>query len=83
MPRTRTARTVLDRDFLEIRARLLDIAAALDRIDRADDARATESDPRVIQLRDGIDALHSAGPDRASAIQLIFSDPYVENWQSK
>ena len=35
MSNARAAAEVLNRDFLEIRARILDLAAALDRVDRA------------------------------------------------
>ena len=36
MPNSRTARAVFDEEFLPIRAKLLEVAAALDRLDRAE-----------------------------------------------
>ena len=54
MPTTQTAIEILDRHFLEIRHRLLDIAAGLDRIDRADDAAQISADRRYDQLKQAI-----------------------------
>ena len=82
MPTTRTAIEILDRHFLEIRHRMLDIAAGLDRIDRADDAAKTRSDPRYLQLDQAIRVLLDGKPDRAERIQMAFSLPYDEKWPS-
>jgi len=82
MPATRTAIEMLDRNFLEIRHRLLDIAAGLDRIDRADDAAKTRSDPRYLQLAEAVRLLTDGKPDRAERIQMVFSLPYDEKWPS-
>lgn len=76
MPRTK--REILDADFLEIRCKILDIAAALDRIDRGE-GESVASDPRWQQLRKGIEALLADGP-RAEAVQMIFSRPYDPEW---
>jgi hypothetical protein len=80
MPATRTAIDVLDRNFLEIRHCMLDIAAALDRIDRADGAAKTRAEPRYLQLDQAIRVLTDGKPDRAERIQMVFSLPYEENW---
>ena len=82
MPTARTAREMLDRCFLEIRHRLLDIAAGMDRIDRADDAAKTRSDPRYLQLEQAVRLLTDGKPDRAERIQMAFSLPYDEKWPS-
>ena len=78
-----SANVLLDRLYLEIRAKLLESAAALDRIERADSADAALQDPRMGQLQAGIEILHSTGCDRAERIQMLFSDPYVPNWSRK
>jgi len=75
---------VLDREFLEMRARVLELAAALDRLDRAGGPPA--SDPRVGSLRKAIDVLQQtkrdgAEPDRAERVQLIFSRQYDSAWR--
>jgi hypothetical protein len=82
MPTTRTAVEVLDRDFLETRHRLLDIAAALDRMDRVDEAGQVHSDRRYTQLEQAIRVLADGQPDRAERVQMVFSLPYDEHWES-
>lgn len=63
-----------------MRGKLLEVAAALDRIERAgDDAR---DDPRLAQLDRALSALRQGGPDRAERLQMIFSLPYEPNWNS-
>jgi len=81
MPDHPKARDVLDREFLEIRSRLLDIASALDRIERATDAGTVTDDPRLAQLRRGIETILQEGGDRAAAVQMVFSDAYQKGWQ--
>ena len=77
------ADAVLDRVYLEIRCKLLDVAASLDRIARAEGAERVQSDPRLGQIRKGIDILSGAGMDRAEKIQMLFSDPYVPHWNRR
>jgi hypothetical protein len=76
-----SARQVLDRHYLEIRARLLEVAACLDRIDRADSSDALQNDPRLALIREGIEILNTPDNDRAERIQLLFSDRYEPNWK--
>lgn len=78
----RDVSTVIDRDFLETRQRILDLAAALDRIDRAPKlADEHHPDRRLSQIRRAIEALLQPGPDRAETIQLIFSLDYDPDWK--
>ena len=77
---TRTASEVLDRDFLETRGKVLEVAAALDRLDSAPSRAGEHPDKRLAQLRQALDALTEPGPGRAETIQLIFSDPYEPDW---
>ena len=72
-----TAVAMLDREFLEVRCRLIDIAAALDRMDRALDRDAIRDDPRLVQLAGAVGILMDDKPDRAQRVQLAFSDPYA------
>ena len=78
MPSPRDAEFVLNRDFLEIRARLLDLAASLDRLDRAPDTPPV--DRRLAQTHQAIEALREPGPGRAETIQRIFSLEYDPHW---
>ena len=77
---TPTAVEVLDRVFLEVRCKLLDNAAALDRIARSEGAELADRDRRMRQIHEAISILASAGVDRAERIQMLFSDAYVPNW---
>ena len=79
-PSIQSASQVLDRHFLEMRCTLLDLAAALDRIERSDGWRDAKSDPRYAQLQQGISLLLAHGDNRAEKIQMLFSDNYVEGW---
>ena len=81
MPVKAPASTVFDTEFLELRARLLQAAAQLDRLDRAQDAGADDARWKGIQRAIGI--LAGAGPNRAEEIQLIFSRPYDPNWKQQ
>jgi len=82
--------TVLSECYLPARAKLLELAAMLDRIERAETAssgpsgRAVE-DPRWEQLHRAIEILAKSpgDADRAAQIQHLFSRPYDENWQQE
>jgi hypothetical protein len=71
---------VLNREFLELRAKVLELAASLDRLDRASGDVA--DDPRLAKLHRGIEILLSADPDRAERVQLLFSRAYDDDWQA-
>ena len=75
-----TATEVLDRSFLEVRAKLLELAACLDRIDRAEDADRARQDARLGQIRQCLQILGRPATDRAESIQMLFSDPYQPGW---
>jgi len=79
----RDAAAVLDRDFLETRSRILEIAAALDRHDRAPGRVGEHPDRRLAQLRQALEALLEPGPGRAETVQRIFSLEYDPNWHSQ
>jgi hypothetical protein len=81
MPETRTAAAIFDQEFLPIRAKLLEVAAALDRLGRADGTPT--NDPRCQKIRDAISTLLQPHNDRAEQLQLIFSRPYDDEWQEK
>ncbi len=74
---------VLESDFLEMRHRVLDLAAALDRINRADAAGSVQRDPRMVMLYDAVGVLTDGKPDRAQRVQLAFSVPYDDHWRKK
>ena len=73
-----TTQQIVDEYFIENRARLLDLAAFLDRLDRSADARDPQADFRMRAFRQGLDELLSGEPGRARRVQMIFSDPTTE-----
>jgi hypothetical protein len=81
MLNTRDAIEVLERDFLEARCKILEIAAILDRIDRAPARHGAHPDSRMSHLRQALDALIEAGPGRAETIQRIFSREFDPRWR--
>ena len=72
-----TAAEVLDRDFLSIRCRLIELAAALDRIDRADGSAL--GDERLAQVRRSLEILAGSLPSRADACKWSFHWPRMRN----
>lgn len=78
----RTAERILNEEFLEIRCRLIDLAAALDRIDAAPGREALADDPRLASIRDALALLAAPGPDRTERIQMVFSLPYDPHWRA-
>ncbi len=78
MPEKLTAEATLEREYLPVRGKILEIAAALDRITRCEGSNM--HDPRLKQFHSALEILLGAEPDRAERIQLLFSRPYEENW---
>jgi hypothetical protein len=73
------ASEVLDREFLEVRAKILELAACFDRLQRAEGS--VEDDPRVGRLREAVQLLLESSPDRAEQVQLLFSRTYEDDWR--
>jgi hypothetical protein len=65
------AQQSLDREFLGIRCRLIELAATLDRIDRTGNSVA--GDPRMAQIHRSFELLAGNGPARAEQVQMVFS----------
>ncbi len=83
MSRTRASNEILDRDFLEMRCRILDLAAALDRLDHAPEPPGHSADHRLAQIRQAIEALLESEPRRGETIQRIFSLEYDPQWRER
>lgn len=69
---------VIDRYFMEHRAKLLDIAAFLDRVDRAPGDETAADDARLRALREAIELLNDGRGDRARRLLELWSDPTDE-----
>jgi len=69
-----TRQQVLDLYFMDARSKLIDLAAFLDRVDRADGAE----DFRMTALRTALKELTSDNKEKAKQVLLTFSDPTAE-----
>jgi hypothetical protein len=72
-----TQQQLIDEYFIEHRTKLLDIAAFLDRLDRAAALNAAD-DFRVVALKEALRLLCSGKPGRIERIQLALSDLTIE-----
>jgi hypothetical protein len=75
------ADAALDAYFYEARAKLLDVAAILDRITRGHNAAAVAKDPRLAKILRALEVLHDESAGRAEMIQQIFSLEYDPKWE--
>ncbi len=80
MPIPMTAQEVLDREFFEMRAKILQLGASFDRMERAKGELNQED--RIELLNQGLHILLDQKANRAEQIQLLFSREYEENWKS-
>jgi hypothetical protein len=71
----------LDHEFLPMRAKLLDLAATFDRLDRS--AGLLDDDPRMAKIRNAVEILLQQDPDRTEQIQLLLSRAYDEDWSKR
>ena len=69
-----TRNELLDLYFMDSRAKLIDIAAFLDRVDGGTGG----ADFRLAAFREALKELAGEKPARAKAVLLSFSDPTVE-----
>jgi hypothetical protein len=83
----RSANEVLEQEFLQIRAKILEIAAFYDRLDEADASQTQEGMPEISQkldlLKEGCRELVDNEPGKAARVQLLFSREYDEAWRQK
>ena len=69
-----TRQQVLDLYFMENRAKLIDLAAFLDRVDRA----SGDADFRLAAFKEAMKHLNDGNPGRARDVLLALSDSTVE-----
>jgi hypothetical protein len=70
-----TQRQLVEEYFIEHRTKILDIAAFLDRFDRAAECDA-QDDFRIVAFRSALHALLADdGPTRMHTVQMLLSDP--------
>ena len=71
----KTSKELLDMYFLDIRSALLETAAALDRIERAEGGVNIFGDLRLKNIIEACDLIRNGRGNRAEQFQLLFSDP--------
>jgi hypothetical protein len=69
-----TRTQVLDLYFMDARSKLIDLAAFMDRVERA----PGQEDFRMDSFRKALGALGQSKPERAKLVLLAFSDPTIE-----
>ena len=69
-----TAADALETYFIDNRARLLEIASFLDRIDRYENSTAAKADFRYGAFMKALKLVAEAGESRTEKLQLLFSD---------
>jgi len=73
-PHAMTKQQTLDLYFMDARSKLIDLAAFIDRVQRADGAE----DFRMSAFRSAMKELQGDKPERAKSVLLSFSDPSTE-----
>jgi hypothetical protein len=69
------AKELLNMYFLDLRSALLETAATLDRIERAEGSREAFGDPRLKKVMDACDILRKGKKNRTEQFLILFSDP--------
>jgi len=69
-----TRQQVLDLYFMDARSKLIDLAAFIDRVERA----PGQDDFRMLAFRSALAHLDQAEPDRAKQVLLSLSDPTID-----
>jgi len=71
----------LDAYFLEVRCKILEVAAILDRVGRGSGARSVDADARLARIHAALEVLLDPSGGRAERIQQVFSLDYDPGWQ--
>jgi hypothetical protein len=77
-----TKQEVIETYFMEHRAKLLDLAAFLDRFDRAQDVAGVDSEFRIAAFRSALEILSDGNENRVQRLLDHFSDPTEEPLES-
>lgn len=80
MTSTLNAQQTLEREYFAMRAKVLELAASFDRIQRSDGEFDTE---RWKKLQQSVRILLEESEGRAEKVQLLFSREYSEQWREK
>ena len=75
LPCPKSAEELLDMYFLDMRSALLETAATLDRIERAEGGGDVFMDPRIKNMMEACDILINGRRNRAEQFLVLFSEP--------
>jgi hypothetical protein len=79
MSATTAPNRIPDREFLDIRSKMIELAALLGRAGRGPGWAA--GDPRMDRIARGLQILASGTAGCAEEVQMVFSLPYDEHWR--
>jgi hypothetical protein len=77
---SRAAKQILADEFLVARAKILELAATLDRIDRG--SGSVDESPAWKLLSQGLDILCDDEKEKAKRVQLLMSRAYDPDWKN-
>jgi hypothetical protein len=78
----RNTEQVVEQEFLQVRAKILEIAAFFDRLEPVETKNVTNAnEERLKLLRAGCELLLDSDGDKAARVQLLFSRKYDEQWR--
>ena len=78
----RNAEQIVEQEFLQMRAKILEIAAFLDRLEpKSANNVSSANAERLKLLRNGCELLLDLDSDKAARLQLLFSRKYDEQWR--
>lgn len=78
-PAARNAEKILSEEYFLARSKILDLAATLDRLGRAEGAVDQLQHRKLLQQ--GMEILLDDKPDKAKRVQLLMSRPYDPDWR--
>ena len=80
----RTSKEILEQEYLQTRAKLLEVAAFFDRLQTAPAAELTPADRvRLDQLIAAVRLLDDEQGDKAARLQMLFSRQYEADWRDQ
>lgn len=81
LAKVRAADQVLQDEFLIARSKILELAATLDRIQRA--TGTVEDARQMVLIQQGINILCDEEVEKAERVQLLMSRDYDPNWRAE
>lgn len=77
------ANQIIEREYLELRSRILQLAASFDRIERADGTGSEAAAENLDKITQGLKILLDEQTEKAKRVQLLFSREYSEDWRNQ